>query len=185
MCYREHSAVLKGRAHSSLDELIRLHVNRCRGLVHDEDLGLPQHGTHQAHQLSLAHTKHRLWNQSSPDHFTSNKHPSPKKMSPPTVPSPKTRLHFKLGVENNKYNDWNVFTQSSVKMNTESWPFLELGDQQFWPRGVNNMISVCHAKIVTSSCGLLRHSCSPAHLWDCPRSPPGGPAPAPPRSARR
>lgn len=79
MCYREHSAVLKGRAHSSLDELVRLHVNRCRGLVHDEDLGLPQHGTHQAHQLSLAHTKHRLWNQSSPDHFTSNKHPSPAK----------------------------------------------------------------------------------------------------------
>lgn len=42
MRYGEDSAVLKLRADGGLDQVVRLHVYSCRGLIQNEDPGLPQ-----------------------------------------------------------------------------------------------------------------------------------------------
>lgn len=55
--YGEDSAVLKLGADGGLDEVVGLQVDGSRGLVQDEDPGLPQEGSGQAHQLPLTHTE--------------------------------------------------------------------------------------------------------------------------------
>ena len=40
---------------SGLDQIIRLEVDSSRGLVQDQDLGLPEEGSGEADQLSLTH----------------------------------------------------------------------------------------------------------------------------------
>lgn len=57
MGYGEDGAVLKLGADGGLDEVVSLQVDSSRGLVQDEDPGLPQQSSGQTHQLSLTHTE--------------------------------------------------------------------------------------------------------------------------------
>ena len=58
----EDGAVGELLADGGLDQVIRLQVNRCGGLVQDQDAGLAEQGPAQAQQLPLAHAvgEHRL-----------------------------------------------------------------------------------------------------------------------------
>lgn len=56
MSYCQDGAVLKLRADGGLDQVVCLHVHSCSGLIQDQDLGLPQQSSGQAHQLPLTHT---------------------------------------------------------------------------------------------------------------------------------
>lgn len=56
----EDGAVLKLGADGGLDEVVSLQVDSGRGLVQDEDSGLPQESSGQTHQLPLAHTDDTL-----------------------------------------------------------------------------------------------------------------------------
>lgn len=50
----EHGAVRELRPDGGLDQVIRLQVDGGRGLVQDQNAGVPQEGAGQAHQLPLA-----------------------------------------------------------------------------------------------------------------------------------
>lgn len=54
--YCEHSTVSKLVTDGGLDELVRLQVDRCRGFIQDQNLGVAEEGSRQAHQLPLANT---------------------------------------------------------------------------------------------------------------------------------
>lgn len=50
----EDGAVRELRPDGGLDQVIRLQVNGGRGLVQDQNAGVPQEGAGEAHQLLLA-----------------------------------------------------------------------------------------------------------------------------------
>ena len=52
----QHGAVEELGPDGRLDEVVSLKVDRGRGLVEDQNLGLSQQGSGQAHELPLAHT---------------------------------------------------------------------------------------------------------------------------------
>ena len=53
----ENCALLKLHPDGALDEVICLQVHGRRGLVQNQDLGLPEQGAGKAHQLSLTNTE--------------------------------------------------------------------------------------------------------------------------------
>ena len=52
----QHCAVTKLCPDGFLDKVIRLHVDRSRSLIQNQDLGLPQQCPGQTNQLSLTNT---------------------------------------------------------------------------------------------------------------------------------
>ena len=59
MCDGEDGAVSKLCADGLLNEVIGLEVHSGSGLVQDQDLGLAEQSSGQAHQLTLTHTGER------------------------------------------------------------------------------------------------------------------------------
>ena len=53
---REHCTVLKLSSDRPLDEVISFKVNCSSCFIKNKDLGFPEQGTRQTHQLTLANT---------------------------------------------------------------------------------------------------------------------------------
>ena len=56
MSYGDDGAVRELCADGGLYEVIRFHVNRCCGLIKDENLGFMQQSSGEAHELALPDT---------------------------------------------------------------------------------------------------------------------------------